>query len=360
MRQNRAEPFIGVGSRQHPRTGGRDTGFSAFSNHLDGYRWQQGHIQMGIVDNLRFHSARWGKDAMLVQGAGGNTSEKRDGKFRVKASGLELADALDHDIFVHLPLGIQDPAPVPRTGLRPSIEAGLHAVLPHRFVAHLHMVDVLAYAVRGDGETALAPLLAGLDWRWLPYLKPGPRLAQAIAGIVRDSVPEIIVLGNHGIVIGGPDCSTVEMAINEVRRRLAVVPRSGRFDLGGIQEMATRLGLELPGDPATHQVALDDISLGVAAAGSLYPDHVVFLGRGIGVWPARNAMTILPRVGVLMAPGLGRQAHAMAACLAAVATRVAADAPVRPLSSAEEDELIDWEAETYRRNAASTTQREQV
>jgi len=50
---------------------------------------------------------------------------------------------------------------------------------------------------------------------------------------------------------------------------------------------------------------------------------------------------------------LTAQAHAMAACLAATAARVAPDAPIRALSRAEEDELIDWDAEAYRRTLSS-------
>ena len=50
--------------------------------------------------------------------------------------------------------------------------------------------------------------------------------------------------------------------------------------------MATSLGLRLPGHAATHAMALDARRLAWATAGSLYPDHVIFLGPSAAALPA--------------------------------------------------------------------------
>jgi rhamnose utilization protein RhaD (predicted bifunctional aldolase and dehydrogenase) len=49
--------------------------------------------QPGFLDDLRRMSARVGANILLVQGAGGNSSVKRDDVLWVKASGRWLSEA---------------------------------------------------------------------------------------------------------------------------------------------------------------------------------------------------------------------------------------------------------------------------
>jgi rhamnose utilization protein RhaD (predicted bifunctional aldolase and dehydrogenase) len=53
---------------------------------------------------LRALSAGVGRNRLRTQAAGGNTSIKRDGVMWIKASGRQLADALDDDIMVPVAL----------------------------------------------------------------------------------------------------------------------------------------------------------------------------------------------------------------------------------------------------------------
>jgi rhamnose utilization protein RhaD (predicted bifunctional aldolase and dehydrogenase) len=55
----------------------------------------------------------------------------------------------------------------------------------------------------------------------------------------------------------------------------------------------------------------------------------------------------LPGVGVVLHRSTSKNAEAMARCLADVAARIP-DAPIRVLTAAEEQELMNWEAEAYR------------
>ena len=61
--------------------------------------------QSALLNELRRMSARVGRNILLVQGAGGNSSIKHDDILWVKASGTWLADAEQKDIFVPVPLG---------------------------------------------------------------------------------------------------------------------------------------------------------------------------------------------------------------------------------------------------------------
>jgi len=104
-----------------------------------------------IEKQVKVFCAQIGADPMLVQGAGGNVSWKDGDVLWVKASGTWLAHAESSDIFVPVKLAhLQDqlakknfsvsPKLYRASSLRPSIETLLHALLPHRVVAHLHPV----------------------------------------------------------------------------------------------------------------------------------------------------------------------------------------------------------------------------
>ena len=56
--------------------------------------------QPAILNELRRMSARVGKNILLTQAAGGNSSVKHGGVLWVKASGTWLADAETKDIFL--------------------------------------------------------------------------------------------------------------------------------------------------------------------------------------------------------------------------------------------------------------------
>jgi rhamnose utilization protein RhaD (predicted bifunctional aldolase and dehydrogenase) len=120
-------------------------------------------------------------------------------------------------------------------------------------------------------------------------------------------------------------------------------------------------------DPGVHSLALDPVSLAVARKGTLYPDHIVFLGAGIavvedgeapGLAARRTGLAGRPEPKLIAVPGEGvllpRDAapaiHAMARCLADVAVRLAADDPIRVLTREDELALVNWDAEKYRQS----------
>ena len=333
------------------------------------------------LDALIAWSARIGADPLLVQGGGGNTSVKQDGTLWVKASGTWLAQARERDIFVPLPLdearaalGHADgESRLARLGaahaLRPSIETSLHALLPHPVVAHVHSVNTIAWAVRADAHVRLSALLQGLNWAWVPYRRPGYPLTQAVREALSERDADVLVLANHGLVVGAPDCAAAEALLGEVERRLALTERaSAAPDLARLRA-GNDLNWELPQDPRVHALATDAVALAVARDGALYPDHAVFLGARAAVLDGADALSdafarcvaaggvapafaLLPGAGVLVAPGLSAGAQAMLLCLALVALRLRGDEDLVYLGDEDVAALVDWEAEAYRRALA--------
>src|SRR5580704_18262774 len=64
----------------------------------------------------------------------------------------------------------------------PSVEALLHAFIPHKFVDHTHSTAVLALTDQPDGE-ALCREVYGPRVGYVPYIMPGFRLAKAAAQV---------------------------------------------------------------------------------------------------------------------------------------------------------------------------------
>jgi rhamnose utilization protein RhaD (predicted bifunctional aldolase and dehydrogenase)/NAD(P)-dependent dehydrogenase (short-subunit alcohol dehydrogenase family) len=87
----------------------------------------------------------------------------------------------------------------------PSVEALLHAFIPHKFVDHTHSTAVLALTDQPDGE-ALCREVFGARVGYVPYVMPGFGLAKAAAQVFdADSSVEGLILVKHGIFSFGAD-----------------------------------------------------------------------------------------------------------------------------------------------------------
>ncbi|MEB3351931.1 MAG: bifunctional aldolase/short-chain dehydrogenase [Cyanobacteriota bacterium] len=197
---------------------------------------------------LRTYSARLlGADPGLVLHGGGNTSVKTTATdllgqplpvLCVKGSGWDLAtieppghpavrleplQALrvlerlsDHDMVAAQRSNLLDPgAPTP------SVEALLHAFLPHTYLDHTHALALLALADQPDAEQ-LCRRVYGPRVVLVPYVMPGFALARAAveayeAAVARGEEPEGMVLLQHGLFSWG---ATAEQSY---RRMIALV-----------------------------------------------------------------------------------------------------------------------------------------
>jgi rhamnose utilization protein RhaD (predicted bifunctional aldolase and dehydrogenase)/NAD(P)-dependent dehydrogenase (short-subunit alcohol dehydrogenase family) len=181
---------------------------------------------------LRVYTTRLlGQDPRLVLHGGGNTSVKTvisdlNGDavevLCVKGSGWDMGsiepaglpavrlspllklrerDALSDEEMVRLQrANLIDPA-----APNPSVEALLHAFIPHKFVDHTHSTAVLALTDQPDGE-ALCREVYGKRVGYVPYVMPGFGLAKAAAlAFERDPSVEGLILVKHGIFSFGAD-----------------------------------------------------------------------------------------------------------------------------------------------------------
>jgi rhamnose utilization protein RhaD (predicted bifunctional aldolase and dehydrogenase) len=312
-----------------------------------------------------------GAQPLLVQGPGGNTSVKIDGQMWIKASGTELAEALDKNIFVAV-----DPAKAmqeldgfgdgscrsalidPDCGLRPSIETTFHAMFDHRFVFHFHSVATICHAITEEGRTALAEKLSGLQWVSAPYRKPGIPLTKAIREAVGDREIQVVVLNNHGVIIVGDSIDEVRELIDDVERRL---------DLPVLAECRIDDSTsDYPGWKAVPEVsalATDPILFQRATSGTYYPDHVVFLGPAMPALAASELARLDPNnfpvpaalvegEGVYLKSAAKPAQRAMLDCIHNVLARIPADWTLLPIGEDAEAELLNWDAEKYRQALA--------
>lgn len=253
--------------------------------------------QESELATLRELSARVGSDPLLVQASNGNTSIKLDGVLWIKASGKWLAHATQEEMLVSLELAearesIQNHADIPpryalKNQLRPSIETPMHAILRHRVVIHVHSINAIAMAIRLDGPDLLRERLAGLHWQWIPYVASGIPLAREIEKAVANA-PEtdVLILGNHGLVVCGPDCCATEELLRQVERRLAIMPR--RFpkpDTTVLAVIARFSRLQFPDVATLHALGTDAVSQRILKGGVLYPCQAIFLGQTMPLFP---------------------------------------------------------------------------
>jgi rhamnose utilization protein RhaD (predicted bifunctional aldolase and dehydrogenase) len=339
-------------------------------------------LESSEFEALKKLSARVGADPLLVQAAGGNTSLKENGILWIKASGTWLMNAERDDIFVPVRMApllqaVADIDPAAEKaeaftvaelnpgGLRPSIETTVHALMPQRVVVHVHCVETISLAVQANAEAVIGERLRGLDWVFVPYCRPGLPLARAIAER-RGPATDILVLGNHGLVVAAETVTEAETLLGRVCGLLARTPRKApAADTDALLRLAAGSDYRLPAQPEAHAAATDLTNCRMAAAGTLYPDHVIFLGEGSAIAaPGDTAATVVakavtegrpapveilfPGKGVLMRRDTNAGAEALARCLADVTARIDGQAALRYLTAQDAHQLMNWDAEKYR------------
>ena len=201
---------------------------------------------------LRVYTSRLlGRDPSLVLHGGGNTSVKITQKnilgeeeeiLYVKGSGWDL-ETIDRPGFAPVRMRhllalarlerLSDPEMVNelRTNTldagapTPSVEAILHAVLPHKYVDHTH-ADALVTITNTERGPDRIKEIYGDDVVVIPYIMPGFDLARDCAlRFARDAGPNTIgmVLLNHGIFSFGAT------ARESYERMIALVDRAEQY-----------------------------------------------------------------------------------------------------------------------------------
>ena len=184
-------------------------------------RWDEKEAEsLGDLE-LRVYSSRLiGQDPELVLHGGGNTSVKIRNVLYVKGSGCDMAE-ITKEYFPGLVLDklerlrdldelsdeemveLVNEAKLMYDSPRPSVEALLHAFLPHKFIDHSHADAVLALANQEKPEEILREVY-GDDALLVPYVMPGFKLAKEVDSAFRENPRnEFAILLNHGLFTWG-------------------------------------------------------------------------------------------------------------------------------------------------------------
>lgn len=326
-------------------------------------------------------SARIGAEPHLIQGPGGNTSLKEGDCLWVKASGFWLANAARENVFVTLSLpavraqlaeGHADdflPCLIGSSALKPSIETAFHAMLPHAVIIHAHAHNCMAISSLVDGEARFLQAMTatasdpGLRGAWVPYRRPGGPLAGEIAAILSRSPVDVLLLQNHGVIVGGDTTASAERLLREVEQRLTLQERERpAVDAAKAAAHATA---DYPADADISDVVLNPRLVHIAGHLPLIPDQVVFLGGAVcvadpvsgidaaaaavkastGIQPA---LVLLPDIGAYRWSGRTSGADSVIDGLVAILRRLPDDVEIHTLTLAETADLLGWDAEHYR------------
>jgi rhamnose utilization protein RhaD (predicted bifunctional aldolase and dehydrogenase)/NAD(P)-dependent dehydrogenase (short-subunit alcohol dehydrogenase family) len=288
----------------------------------------------GLVRDMaeRIYTSRLiGENPAWVLHGGGNTSLKTVEKnlfgedravIYVKGSGADLA-AIDAEGFTALDLapllrlrqltGITDEEMDNQLKIHklradapdPSVEALLHAFLPHKFIDHTHADAILALTSRADADAVVRQVL-GPAVCVIPYEKSGLPLAlSAVTAWEKQTDAEAIVVLNHGIFTFGEDAETA------FRRMADFIARAEAWlngqpsddsnwsaairDDGTPARIAQMIrgacaGSDASGNPPTLlvdvreedeliKVSMSPMAAKICEAGVLTPDHVIRTGN---------------------------------------------------------------------------------
>jgi len=328
--------------------------------------------------DLKELSFNLGNNLDWVQGAGGNTSVKTSEILWVKASGHWLSDA-NNDIFIPLDRkkvldkisSDEEDLTSSRIfkdkylDLKPSIETTLHALMPHKFVAHIHSVNVISYAVLKNCKQLLNEKLGDLKWLLVPYVRPGLPLTKILMS-ANVSDFDVIILANHGLVVGANSKKEVMTLLNKVEKKLFRPLRKKNIntDVAKIINALDTLDYKLPKYDFCHSLAQDSFSIKVLSENALYPDHVIFLGPGkipvISYEDLKNSIKmkclntnykviVIKDVGVIVNKTVSENAEEMLHCLTNVLLRLEPEDKLQHLKDDDEAELLGWDAEKYRK-----------
>ena len=273
---------------------------------------------------LRTYSARLiGRDASLVLHGGGNTSVKsrsatltgeRVPVLCVKGSGWDLGEiepaghpAVKLDALLALRrltrLSDEEMVNVLRgnmldaAGPNPSVEALLHAFLPHKYIDHTHADAVLALADQPDSGAIVEKWARG-RLGFVPYIMPGFALAQAAARVYeKDPTVEGLVLDKHGIFTFGSTAresydrmifwvGSAERFLGRLRKKvLTTVTVPLRADVQSVGRIANLIRQTCAQDggvivrhratPQILEFAGSREAVRLSQVGPLTPDHVI-------------------------------------------------------------------------------------
>lgn len=326
-----------------------------------------------LLDELKNVSERMGKNLDLIQANGGNTSIKIEDYIIVKGSGKELANANLENIFakVYINKKNSNTSEIKQNiefeninkfeGVKPSIELSLHLLMSSKVVLHSHPIDLITITLLSDGKERIKNLLKEFNWIWIDYCKPGKELAEKIEKSLKNQRASIIILQNHGLVVGAETPLEAEKLQTELLKKIKLKKREYLFkSLKQLEEIKERFPnlIKLPRHNVIHSIATDSWSQKLSQKNPHCPDHAVFCGikpliindtkKDFLKLSEVHSYVILKNIGII----LFKNSDALEALLrsqAEIFLKIPVNDEVNLLSDKQCMELINWDAEKFRK-----------
>ncbi len=329
---------------------------------------------MEIPSSLIEITEKVGNDINLVQGPGGNISYKNDGFMYIKASGTKMSDVKKRNIFVktdHIKIikGIENEDKdlkkkywVDNDSMRPSIETSMHALMPHKCVLHVHCVNTLSWVVQENYHHKISFLLKGQNWSSVPYIKPGISLSKEIKKIIDTKNSDIILLSNHGIVVGAETPCEVYAITKGISEKLYQGElNKTKISLTDFDKYLSFKEYKLPKYEYVHKIAFSNKHSIIAANGDLFPDQIVFLKNGIKIVESvsdlkflktlRNEeypVILIPDKGILVPYNFKEVNENTLLGLSMIISRIPDNSLIKYLTKKDRNELLNWDLEKHR------------
>jgi rhamnose utilization protein RhaD (predicted bifunctional aldolase and dehydrogenase) len=331
------------------------------------------------------YSKEIGMDPTMIQAAGGNTSLKRGNTMWVKASGKWLCDAQSNELMVPMSISkikevLEDKKcsdtdisscinlEISPLGLRPSVEAPMHAVLDFKFVFHTHDININALAVQKNSKLKFEEVLLGLNWKFIPYVKPGIELCREIMQ-QKTKNDNVFILENHGLIVCGQSLEEVQKLNHEVRYRFKKT--QGQILDEPTEVIDEEIDLKNTGykycrDKFINILAFQKPWIDKLSQGVLLPDFLVFLGPKITILNPKDegfldklkklsqtplpsySCIILAEHGVLIRDDALKGTLEIIRCVRNLLCLIPDSASLKYLNEDEIKDLLRWEAEHYR------------
>ena len=331
------------------------------------------------------YSKEIGMDTSMIQAAGGNTSIKQNNTMWVKASGKWLLNSQSDELMVPLNISkikeaLEDKRcsdndimncvnfEISPVDLRPSVEAPMHAVLDFKFVFHTHDININSLAVQKNSKLKFEEALLDLNWKFIPYIKPGIELCrELIKHKTKDD--NVFILENHGLIVCGQSLEEVRKLNYEVRFRIKKLhgkildkPKEAidhKIDL-------INTGYKYCRDEFINNLAFQKSWINKLSQGVLLPDFLVFLGPKITILSIEdenfsdkleklsktplpsNSCVIIDQHGVLIRDDALKGTLEIIRCVHDLLCLIPDSAELKYLNKNEISDLLYWEAEHYR------------
>ena len=244
----------------------------------------------------------------------------------------------------------------------PSIETSMHALMPHKCVLHVHCVNTLSWVIQENYHKKISYLLKDENWSSIPYIKPGISLSKEIKNLLKKKKTDVILLSNHGIVVGSNTPEEAYTITKRISEKLYLGElKSTKVSFKGLNKYLLFKKYKFPKYEYVHNIAFSNRHSIIAVNGDLFPDQIVFLKNGIKIIESisdleslltlsneKHPVILIPNQGLLVPDNFKEVNEITLFGLAMVISRIPQNSSIKYLTKKDRSELLNWDLEKLR------------